>query len=222
MTLTFSTQPGPRERQLQRRWNNPLFISSGPVTQQDIQTAQQQDQKAMQDFMERFREVVQRAVKLDKQVESDVLLALKAQLEQLYTVSTGLPGQQPTIPDAIKKLISTISKTLHATSKDDAHATEKLLEEEQHTTLHLRICNHVIVSDILNPDGIIGENELIPTLLSESEDALQAALMLFSPEQQEIMVAEGKALLKQVEADGHNLPVAWQRLSQMEKWKKGE
>ena len=222
MTLIFSTHPGPRERQLQRKLNNPLFLNSRSITQQNIQAAQREDQKAMEAFMEKFREVVQRTVKLDKQVESEVLLKLKAQLEQLYAVSTGLPGQQTAILDAIKKLISTISNALQSTSQNDQHAIEKLQEEEQHTALHLQICNHVIVSDILNPDEIIGKNELMPTLLSESEDALQATLALFSPEQLILMVADGKTLLQQVEAEGHNLPVAWQRLSQMENWLKSE
>lgn len=222
MTLNFSAHPGPRERQLQRKHNNLLFISSSPVTQEQINTAQREDHSAMQLFMEKFREVVQRTVKLDKQVETDDLLKLKAELEQLYTVSTGLSGEQTAILDAIKKLISAISKTLHSNSKDDAHFIEKLQDDEQHTTLHLHICKHPIVSDILNPDGIIGNNELMPTLLSESEDALQAALMLFSPEQQQLMLEEGESLLKQIEADGHSLPMARQRLAQMAKWLTGE
>jgi len=218
MTLNFSVHPGPRERQLQRKHNNLLFIAAGPVTQEQVQTAQREDHSAMQRFMERFREVVQRTVKLDKQVETDDLLKLKAELEQLYAVSTGLPGEQTAIPDAIRKLIGAIGKTLLSSSKTDAHFIEKLQEDERHTTLHLHICTHAIVSDILNPDAIIGNNELMPTLLSESEDALQATLMLFSPEQQRLMVEEGESLLKQIEAEGHHLPMARQRLSQMESW----
>ena len=218
MTLNFSAHPGPRERQLQRKHNNLLFMACGPVTQDQINTAQREDHSAMQQFMERFREVVQRTVKLDKQVETEVLLKLKAELEQLYVVSTGLAGDQTAILDAIRKLIAAISKTLHSASKDDAHFLEKLQEDEQHTTLHLHLCKHVIVSDILNPDGIIANNELMPTLLSESEDGLHATLMLFSPEQQQLMLQEGEDLLKQAEAAGHNLPMARQRLSQMQKW----
>ena len=218
MHLDFSTHPGPRERQLQRKHNNVLFIASGSVTQEQIQTAQRQDHSAMQAFMERFRAVVQRTVKLDKQVETDDLLKLKAELEQLYTMSTGLAGDQTAILDALKKLISAISKTLHSSSQNDAHFIEKLQEDEQHTTLHLHICKHVIVSDILNPDCIIDNHELLPTLLSEPEDALQATLMLFSPDQQQLMVNQGEHLLEQLEASGHNVPMARQRLAQMAHW----
>lgn len=220
--LQFSIQPGPRERQLQRRLNNPLFGAAGSITQQDIQAAQRQDNRAMQQFMEQFRELVQRAVTLDKNVESEVILLLKAQLEQHYAVCTGLPGQPVAIQDAIKKLIAAISSTLRATSKDDPDALEKLDKDEEHTRLHLHLCDYLIVSDILNPDEIISSDEQIPTLLNESEDALQAALALFPPERIKLMIAEGQALLKKIEAEGHSLPLAWQSLAQMESWIPGE
>jgi hypothetical protein len=221
MTLLFSDKPGPRERHLQRKLNNPLF-SDRVVTQQAIQTAQQEDKNSMQQFMEQFRELVQRAVKLDKTVESDVVLLLKAQLEQHYAVCTGLLGQPIAIQDAIKKLISAISATLHATSKDDPHALEKLSNDEAHTLLHLHLCDHLIVSDILNPDRIISEEEKISALLNEPEDALQAVLAIFPPEHIGEMIEKGKALLKKIEAEGHSLPDAWQRITQMESWLQNE
>ena len=221
MPLIFSKQPGPRERQLQRKHNNPLFVSSKTITQQDIQIALQQDQKALQSFMEQFRELVQRAVKLDKNVERDVILMLKAQSEQLYGVCTGLPGDQTIVLEALKKLINAISKTLHSVTDDEPHAIEKLREDDEYTALHLQLCNQIIVSDILNPDEIISSDELLPTLLSESESGMQAALMLFPPERLALIVEEGKKLLKQIKTEGYNLPLSWQRLTQMENWLKG-
>jgi hypothetical protein len=155
-------------------------------------------------------------------VESDVVLLLKAQLEQQYAVCTGLPGQPAAMQDAIKKLIAAISSTLRATSKDDPHALEKLSNDEEHTRLHLQLCDYLIVSDILNPDEIISSEEQIPTLLNESEDALQAALALFSPERIALMIEEGTVLLNRIEAAGHSLPLAWQSLAQMESWLLGE
>lgn len=176
----------------------------------------------MQQFMEQFRELVQRAVKLDKNVESDVILLLKAQLEQQYAVCTGLPGQPVAIQEAIRKLIAAISSTLRSTSKDDPHALEKLDSDEEHTRLHLHLCDYLIVSDILNPDEIIGEAEKLPAILNETDEALQAALALFPPERIGAMIETGKTLLRQVEAEGHSLPQAWQNLAQMESWLRGE
>jgi ribosomal protein S20 len=222
MALNFSTQSGPRERQLQRRLNNPLFSASATITQQAVQAAQQQDQQATQQFMEQFRELVQRAVKLDKNVESDVILLLKAQLEQQYAVCTGLPGQPAALQDALKKLITAISTTLRTASKDDPDALEKLGKDEAHTALHLQLCDHLIVSDILNPDEIISNDEQLPTLLNESEEGLRAALALFPPERISVLVDEGKALLKKIDTEGHSLPQAWQRIAQMQSWLQGE
>jgi hypothetical protein len=222
MTLHFSAKPGPRERHLQRKNNNPLFTAAGAITQQDIQLAQQQDQVAMQQFMEQFRELVQRAVSLDKNVESDVVLLLKAQLEQQYAVCTGLAGEPAALQEALRKLIAAISSTLRATSRDDPHALEKLRNDEEHTALHLQLCDHLIVSDLLNPDGIIGSEEQIPALLNEPQDALQAALALYPPERIVVMVEEARLLLKKIESQGHSLMTAWQRLAQMESWLHGE
>ena len=220
--LEFSKQPGPRERQLQRKWNNPLFISCGVITQQLIQQAQQQDQIAMRQFMEMFRELVERAVKLDKNVESDVILLLKAQLEQQYAVCTGLPGETTALQEALKKLINAISATLRTTSRDDPHALEKLTEDEAQTVLHLHLCDYLIVSDILNPDEIISVEEQIPTLLNETEDALQAALALFPPERIQLLVEEGNVLMQKIAAEGKSLPLAWQSLAQIESWSQGQ
>lgn len=217
-TLHFSAKPGPRERHLQRKNNNPLFGTPQPITQHTIQMAQQQDLVAMQQFMEQFRELVQRAVTLDKNVESDVILLLKAQLEQQYAVCTGLAGQPAAIQEALRKLIGAISSTLRATSRDDPHALEKLDKDDEHTALHLKLCDYLIVSDILNPDGIISGDEQIPALLNEPEDSLRAALALYTPERISVMVEAAKILLGKIEAEGHSLPAAWQRLAQMESW----
>ena len=221
-TLHFSAKPGPRERHLQRKNNNPLFANPLAITQHTVQMARQQDLVALQQFMEQFRELVQRAVSLDVNVESDVILLLKAQLEQQYAVCTGLAGQPAAIQEALKKLIATINSTLRATSRDDPHALEKLDKDDEHTALHLLLCDHLIVSDILNPDGIISNDEQIATLLNESDDALQAALALFPPERISEMVEEAKILLEKIEDEGRILPLAWQRVAQMENWLLGE
>jgi len=222
MTVNFSLQPGPRERQLQRKLNNPLFSACASITEQAVRDARQSDQLAMQQFMEQFRELVQRVVELDKNVEGDVILLLKAQLEHQYAVCAGLPGEPAAIRDAIRKLINVISFTLRAASKDDPEALEKLSADEAHSAIHLQLCDYMIVSDILNPDEVIQDDEIIPTLLNESEETLQAVLALFPPERIAILVDQGKVLLEQFEAEGRNLPQARQRLAQMAGWLRAE
>lgn len=227
MHLNFSTQPGPRERQLQRRYNNPLFgvdaiVAHQPISQAQVKQAQLDDQQAVQEFMVQFRELMQRVVALDKNIDSDAILLIKAQLEQQYALCVGMQGDSAAVQAATRKLIHTISATLRNASKGDPHALEKLKDDEEHTALHLQLCQHAIVSDILNPDEVFAESELVPSLLGESEDALQAALALFPPERVHEMAEEGKALLAKTEAAGHSLPLAWQRLGQIERWLKSE
>ena len=218
MILSFSDSPGPRERHLQRKHNNPLFGESESITQRDVALARMKDETALHQFMEIFRETVERAVKLDQTVDSEVLLLLKAQLEQLYAVASGLPGRPPQIRDAIRKLVAAIHSTMTLSSANDPHALEKLEHEDEHTRLHYYLCDFVIVSDMLNPDGIITEEEQLPALLNEEEESMQAALALFPPESIAQMVEEGKMLLGRIDAAGHSLPDAWQRLAQMESW----
>lgn len=210
--MNFSSQPGPRERQLQRKLRNPLF--NVVITPQALLDAQALDQQALQQFMEQFRDLVERTVKLDQNVESDVVLLLKAQLEHLYPVSTGLAGKPVAIGDAIKKLVNTISATLRNASINDPDALEKLSNDEAHTALHFQLCDHLIVSDILNPDEVIASDEYLQTLLGESEASLQAALALFPPERIAALIEEGKAVLKNTPAHSE----AWLRLAQMQAW----
>lgn len=66
------------------------------------------------------------------------------------------------IQAAIKKLISIIGATLCNASRSDQHALEKLLQDAEYIALHL--CSHAIVSDTLNPDELIAEDELAPSL----------------------------------------------------------
>ncbi|MDH4276046.1 MAG: hypothetical protein OEW08_13510 [Gammaproteobacteria bacterium] len=54
-TDIFPARPGHRERQLQRRLNNPLFGAVGQVTPQALQAAQHQGQMAMWKFIVKFR-----------------------------------------------------------------------------------------------------------------------------------------------------------------------
>jgi hypothetical protein len=216
MTLNFSEKPGPRERHLQRRLNNPLFINTSDISQAVINAASQLDEFSAQQFMMQFRELVERVVSLDSSVEGDEILLLKAKLEHEYAVCTGLYGQPAGIQDAIKKLINAMSAALRNASKNDPDALEKLRTDETHTMLHLQLCDHLIVSDMLGPDEVIPDNEYLPALLSEPANVLEAVLLLFPPERIRTLADEGQVLLEKLEAAGHDLPEARLRLAQMQ------
>ena len=75
---------------------------------------------------------------------------------------------------------------------------------------------HSIVADLLRPDTPVGPDELIPTLLSESEDDLHAALNLFDPEQLTLIHAEAQSLVDQLQATGNLSPGAAAKLATIE------
>ena len=71
---------------------------------------------------------------------------------------------------------------------------------------------------MLNPESVIGEDELLPTLLSEDADSLAAALRLFDPEQIRDLLAHGAALLEKLNEQGQETVAAGERLQQMKDW----
>jgi hypothetical protein len=56
----------------------------------------------------------------------------------------------------------------------------------------------------------------VPTLLTEEEAPLRAAMRLFDQQQQQFLCQEARKLLTQLQIKGHSLPEAWLRLSAME------
>lgn len=220
--LQFSAKPGPAERHLQRKMNNPLFGDAAAISQQDIDAAQQKDSVAVEQFKQYFHDTVQRVVKLEQSVDSEVILTMKVQLEQLYAVATGLQGKPEQIPEAIRKLIAAINASMRSASANDAHALEKMDKDDEQTELHFYLCDFLVVSDLLNPERAISDEEFVPTLLNEDEAGLRAALALFPPEMIAEMIEQAGLLLKKIEIEGHDLPHAWDRLAQMENWLVGK
>jgi len=95
-------------------------------------------------------------------------------------------------------------------------ALGKLDEEDQARQLHNRLADEVFVADLILPESPIGQNELVPSLLSESQQAVAAALQLFDAEQLSTIYPEAKTLLEQTQQQAHALPEAQQRLQQIE------
>ena len=181
--MKFSDTPGMRERQLIRRHNNPLFTVN-EVTMDDLQNAQREDFKEAEDFMKEFRDLVQQAVDLDDNSDPDVVLKLKEQLDKHYEKCAGLAGDQAEIKEMLNRLIKAIMQVMWKSIGNDSMARSKLEMEEQARSSHYTLLEYKIITDILRPDSIIEENNLMATLLSEEKEAIQVALQIFQPEQQ--------------------------------------
>jgi hypothetical protein len=217
MTLQFSTRPGAHERRLQRLWDNPLFpAQKRQVAQQDIEAAQQRDAQERERFLADFQVLLGEAVGLAPNVESDVILNLKERLDMAYERCSSLTGDVTQIKQALRELVAVIMNSVRTHAADDPQALAKLRDEDMARDTHYELQGFALVADLLREDAVIGEDDLVPTLLSESREALAAALQLFDATQLGLIFQEASALLQQRQREGLALPEAWTRLQEIE------
>lgn len=215
MQIPFSEKPGRHERHYRRRLDNPLFDSPTQLSDEALLEVQQRDHEELVDFVAELRQVVERAVSLKPQEESEVILQLKADLERLYQLSAGLADEQGGNQQAIEHLLNAIMRTIRANAEGDALAAQELEMESQARALHFQLLKEPLVADLLHPQTLIAPAELVPTLLSESESAVAAVLQLFDPDQRAQLAVDARALLAARDPDG-TLEQSWAQLTQIE------
>jgi len=217
VNLEFSRHPGARERQLQRCAGNPLFDAKRrQVIQIEITQAQRRDSEDAAVFLKTFRTLVQRAVDLKPQEDSEVVLKLKEDLEQAYEQCCGLPGEHGDTEAALRKLIGVVMQAVWRGAEDDPVAQANLREEETARRLHLQLLEQPLVADLIRPDSPIAQDELAATLLSESETAVAAALTLFDADQLTLLCADAARAMRALPTDSPWAGRALARLRQME------
>lgn len=214
LELPFTHKPGRRERHLKRRHGNPLFAwppeSIEPTLLLDAQRADHEDMEA---FQERFRSLVERAVNLPPSAGSEEILALKADLEQHYEQTFGLPEDHAQARQAIAKLIGLIMKAVRRAAGEDPTAQRELADEEEARAIHHRLLEQPLVADMLSPESPIRPEELTPSLLSASKPEVEAALDLLDPEQIAHIAEEGARLTEQRVSAGADMAQAMERLA---------
>ena len=217
MKLHFNPEPGPRERQLRRKYQNPLFSPTGDrITQQDVEAARKEDQIALQQFLLDFRSLIQEAVDLKPNTDSEIILDLKERLDQCYTRCCAMPGEHEEIKTAIDNLIQVIMQAIRQGAANDPVALAKLDDEDAARRMHQALQVHTLIVDLLLADSPIEEADLLPTLLSETDEAVQATLPLFDVEQLGLLYETGKKRLEELQHQGHTLPEAWNNLALFE------
>ncbi|MCW9024666.1 MAG: hypothetical protein OQK73_08270 [Gammaproteobacteria bacterium] len=196
MSLNFSTHPGPRERHLQRKHQNPLFGEEGQsITQEQLILARQDDETELNHFLRYFRDLVQEAVDLKPETESEVVLDIKERLDKCFAHCCALPGEQSEIKAAVSKLIEVIMKAVRQGAANDPVALTRLDEEDIARRMHFELQEYPFIADLLLPDCPVAEDELVPSLLSEPEETIAAALQIFEHEQLEQIYQDGQVLL---------------------------
>jgi hypothetical protein len=197
----FSNKPGRHERHLLRKLDNPLFPR--PVidpADEEILEAQRLDHEELLAYITELRQLVQQAIELKPNEESQVILDLKAELDKSYEKACTMADEQEGNKQAIHQLINVIMRTIRVNATGDSRAEQELNEEEQARALHFTLLEQPIVPDLLDPETLISEDELVPCLLSESKEGLEAALELFDEEQRAQLVAQAEQLVEAMDS----------------------
>ena len=208
-----STFTGMYERHLRRKDSNPLFGVPAPqVTPEAYAEARRLDTEEMQRFQSDMRQVIQQAINLEANVESEVVLELRARLDQLYARCSGLGGNCGDHKQAIRRLIDVVMNAVWQAAADDPMARMELEQEELARQQHFCLMEYPLISDLMRPDTPISQDELIPTLLQAGEDELEAVLWMFEPEQLAVLRRDAQALLAERRRQGYELTAAWENL----------
>ncbi len=208
---------GMHERHLQRKDGNTLFaLPPADYSSEEYLQAQQRDKEELYRFHDEMREVIQQAIELDANVESEVVLELRGKLDQLYTRCSGFGSHCKEHKQNIRKLIDLVMKAVWQAAGDDPQARMELEQEEMARQQHFRMLEYPLVADLLLPDTPIEHDELLPTLLHASMEELEAVLWMFEPAQLQLLCMEAAKLLEQRKAEGQQLEEAWKKLTLMQ------
>ncbi len=217
MDILTSDFPGAHERHVLRRDRNPLFPRPLVLSDEILFEAQRQDFEARQAFQQRFESLLEEAVHLEQNVDTDTLLALKSRLDEAYETACFVSGDQTAVKQAIQKLIAAIMNTLwQHIDTGDRLAQAELRQEEMARQQHFQLLETPLIADLLSPDSPIAPDELAPTLLSTPDEELRTALVLFDEAQLRLLVDEAKALLAPFEQRPDCPAEAWRRLEILE------
>lgn len=196
MGLRCSEFPGRYERHLLRKRNNPLFPEAERTpTPEQLESAQKLDHEEIVAFIPRFRELVLRAATLQANEGSEVILALKQELDRCYEECCGLADEQQETKQAIRRLLAPIMAAVRKGAQDDPLALAELEQEEAARSAHFALCEQQLVADLLSPDSPIQPAELAATLLSASAEEVAAVVEILARDQLTELCRQGSQLL---------------------------
>ncbi|OUD15726.1 hypothetical protein [Thioflexithrix psekupsensis] len=216
--LQFSEQPGCWERHLQRQYQNPLFGHKN-ITQTDIAQAQKRDQQERLNFQQGFYTLLTDAASLAAEVDVEAMFKLQDRIDALYEQCAGLGGHFNGELQGLRNLNDIIMQSIKAShSQSSPENLAPLLEKDSARRLHFALLSYPVIAHLLHPQSPIQSSDIVPTLLSESIDAVKAAICLFNQTQRQILCDEARRLLFSIDAEETNpqLTPAWNCLRIME------
>jgi hypothetical protein len=195
MNLLFSERPGRHERDLLRKYNNPLFPKAMRyVTQEQLTDAQRLDHEELVEYIGDLRSLVGEAVALGPHEQSDVILGLKERLDQAYESACRLADDQTPNKEAIRKLVDVIMKSVWKGAGNDTLAHQELEQEEIARQAHYELLQSALVADLLDPQSKIAQDELPAILLSAKQADFEAAVTLFDAAQLAALLNQAQSL----------------------------
>lgn len=198
MGLPFSERPGRHERHFMRKYANPLFAGvQRDLTRALLDEAQRLDHEELESYIGDLRKLVGEAVALGPHEQSEVILDLKERLDKAYENACRLADDQASNKEAICKLVAVIMHAVWKGAGSDSLAQRELEQEEAARASHYELLEHPLVADLLDPDSVIAETELLPVLLSAGQADFDAAASLFDGHQLAMLCAQGEALLRE-------------------------
>ena len=201
--IQFQELPGSHERQLARRYNNPLFPSERrKIEQTDLIQARQSDHEEARRFAEDFHSLLQNVSTFSGREETDKILEIKEQIDRLYETCVAISGEHDKEKQGLLRLNDVIMKAIRSAAGNDALAIEELEKEQQARSIHLKMLEHAIIVDLLRPESPIQEDELLPSILSGDAESIQAAISLFDPEQVGTLQQQAEELYRQLQQQG--------------------
>lgn len=210
--LSFNPKPGAHERRLVRRMGNPLFAEElRKVKESELMEAQHKDFEEVQAFLQDFQDLVKEASGMEGNAESEQILGLKERIDEAYERCSGLGGDMDQIKQALQRLVEVIMSAVRNAAGDDPEAQEKLEMEDEARLMHYALLEYPFIADLLRPEALLGKEELVPSLLSESEQAVAGAAQLFDPDQLDQICQEAASLLNGLSDQGLEAPEAWER-----------
>lgn len=194
-------RPGAHERHLLRRKDNPLFAPERRVVDAvALAEARRRDQTERDAFERQFRTLLEAAASLKASEESEVLLELKARLDQAYTLLASLAGAHEPYRQGLRRLTDLLVNTVRRAVANDPLALAELDQEQMAREQHYRLLESPLVADLMRSESPVAPEDLAATLLSASAEELGAALWLFAGDELTLIEQAASALLEGNEA----------------------
>lgn len=185
------------------------------VSAAELDAARRADQQDSEGFRREFRELLEEASQLAGTVDTDVVLGLKERVERLYEQCAGLGGDHRREKQGLLRLNEITVAAIRQAAGTDPLAQQELAQEQAARAIHVQLLEYPLVADLLSDHSPITPEDLVPTLLSETPEAVRVAMSLFDPQQQAELRRDAKALLERLERSGGRLGAARASLDAM-------